>query len=428
MSALQATENLVSPPLDSAWVRAQFPALRSDWAFFDNAGGSAPCRAAIDAVRAHMEALPFQLGASYPGSVRAGEAVDAGRADAARLFGAEADEIVFGASSTALVRLLARALRPRWTAGDEVVVTNLDHEANIGPWRALEETGIVLREWRLRPASATLELADLEPLLSERTRLVAFTHCSNVVGTVLDVAAITARVRAAGALSCVDGVAFAPHRRVDVRALGADFYFASVYKVFGPHLGVLYGRRERWDEAAPQSWFFSTAGGPSRFEPGNPCYELAASLSGVVGYLEELDRHHGGPGSIAGAFERIAAHERVLAAPLLAFLDAHPRTRVLGPEDAERLPTVAFAVEGEPASAIPPRLDRERIATRFGHFYAYRAIRDLGLLERDGVVRASMAHYNTPGEVTRLVDALDVALGEGEATRTSVAVDTKARS
>ncbi len=402
--------------LDLDFVRGEFPALETDWALMDNAGGTAPCRQVIELMRAHMERVPVQLGASYGLSVEAREAVEAGRRAAARLVGSEADEIVLGASSTVLVQQLASVLRASWDTGDEVVVTNLDHEANIGPWRRLEETGIVVREWRFRDETLTLHEDDLEPLLSERTRLVAFTHCSNVVGSIVDVAALAARARAAGALTCVDGVAFAPHRRVDVRALGVDFYLASLYKVFGPHLGLMFGRRELLREAkSPNHFFVSEESVPTKFEPGNVNYELAASLVGILDYLQALGAHHGlGEELDLGAcFARIDEHEEELVRPLLLFLDEHPRARRIAsaaPAGTERVPTVSFTVDGMRSSELPPLLDERRLAVRYGHFYAYRLVRDLGLLDRDGVVRVSLAHYNSPREVERLIEALDEVL------------------
>lgn len=400
--------------LDLDLVRAQFPALDTPWALMDNAGGSAPCRQVIDRVSAHMARLPVQLGASYPQSVEARAAVEAGRAAAARLVGAKPEEVVLGASSTVLVQQLATVLRAAWSEGDEVVVTNLDHEANVGSWQKLERTGIVVREWRCRPGTLMLHVEDLEPLLSERTRLVAFTHCSNVVGSIVDVAAITERVRAAGALSCVDGVAFAPHRRVDVAALGADFYCASLYKVYGPHLGLLFGRAQLLREAhSPNHCFVSADAIPTKFEPGNVNFELAASLVGILDYLELIGSHHGLGSDLGAVFDRIAAHEAQLIAPLLEFLDAHPRVELLGRADADplhRVPTISFTVQGRAASELPPLLEQHSVAVRFGHFYAYRLIRDLGLLERDGVVRASLVHYNSPAEVARLIEALDALL------------------
>lgn len=403
---------------DIDFVRAQFPALDSPWALFDNAGGSVPARQVIERVHAHLARMPVQLGASYELSRDAGAAVDAGRAAAARLLNADPGEVVLGSSSTANAALLARALVPLWAEGDEVIVTDLDHETNIGPWRRLQERGIVVREWRLRPETAALELEDLEPLLNERTRLVAFTHCSNVVGRIHDVHTIAARIRSAGALSCVDGVAYAPHRRVDVRALGVDFYLCSLYKVYGPHLSALYGRRELLEGLAGQNHFFIGEDEvPYKLEPGSVCYELTAGLPGIVEYLQELARRCGGNGSsgdaLATAFELITARERELAAPLLAYLAGHPRVTLIGPatdDPAQRVPTIAFTVQGRRSSEIAPLLDKRHLAVRWGHFYAHRAIESLGLAERDGIVRVSMLHYNTGEEVERLVSALDDVL------------------
>jgi selenocysteine lyase/cysteine desulfurase len=261
----------------------------------------------------------------------------------------------------------------------------------------------------------TLEPADLEPLLNERTRLVAFTHCANVVGTVHDVPAIAKLIRQAGALSCVDGVAFAPHRRVDVEALGVDLYFASFYKIYGPHIAALYGRRDVLRAARGQSHFFvDDEHVPVKFEPGNVSYEAAAALVGISEYLAALAAHHG-PASSGSpeAFDLMAAHEAELARPLLSFLEQHPRVRLIGSpatDPARRVATIAFVVEGRRSSEIPPLLDERKLAVRYGHFYAYRPIRDLGLLERDGVVRVSLVHYNAPAEVERLITGLEEIL------------------
>jgi len=335
----------------------------------------------------------------------------------ARLVNAEPDEIVLGPSSTANVRVLSRALRPLLSTGDEVVVTNLDHETNIGAWRELENEGVRIREWRFDPERLELTLEGLEPLLGARTRLVCFTHCSNIVGTIHDAAAIIRRAHEAGALTCVDGVAYAPHRRVDVKALDADFYFLSPYKVYGPHLGMLYGKRRLLRELRGQNHFFIPEGEvPSKFEPGGVVHELAAALPAILDYLLALDERHFAAAPLPEAerleriFDSIARHEAALAAPLLEFLRFRRGVRVIGGTEADtpqRAPTISFVVDGRDSSEIPPRLDEERIAVRYGHFYAHRAIAALGLLPRHGVVRASMVHYNTPAEVGRLIRALD---------------------
>ncbi|MFT7486966.1 MAG: cysteine desulfurase family protein (TIGR01976 family) [Candidatus Paceibacteria bacterium] len=398
--------------LDIQFTRSQFPALSSDWAFMDNAGGSVPCQQVIEHTRQHMERLPFQLGASYGPSVEAQAAVDAGRRAAAALLGAEVDEVVLGSSSTTLAYRLSAALSSAWQSGDEVIVTNLDHEANIGPWRKLEQMGIVIREWRVREATLTLHKEDLEALLGDRTRLVALTHSSNIVGSILDVPDLCATIRAAGALSCVDGVAYAPHRRVDVRALGADFYFASLYKIYGPHYAMLFGRRELLLEAHNLSHFFVPNDSlPGKFEPGGVSYEAVASLVGITDYMQAFGAHHGlgNDLDLNGCFDIIADYEMRLLQPLLSFLEQHPKVHLLGSPVAEastRVPTVAFTVEGRRSSEIPPLLDDRRIAIRYGHFYAYRLLQDLNLLEGDGILRTSLVHYNSETEVSKLINAL----------------------
>jgi selenocysteine lyase/cysteine desulfurase len=234
-----------------------------------------------------------------------------------------------------------------------------------------------------------------------------------------DASAIVRRVHDAGALACVDGVACTPHRRVDVKALDADFYFLSIYKVFGPHLGLLYGKRDLLLRARGQNHFFIPEDDiPYKLEPGNVVHELTAALPAILEYLLALDeRHHpDSPASESARIERvfddIAAHETALVTPLLDFLRSRRGVRILGraTADAHRAPTVSFVVDGRDSSGIPARLDAERIAIRYGHFYAHRAVEALGLHTRNGVVRVSMAHYNTDEEVTRLIAALDRTL------------------
>ena len=408
--------------LDLPYVRSHFPALMRGWALLDNAGGSVPPQQVIDRVREYMSRRQVQLGASYAISAEATQAVDEGIAAAAALVGAESDEVVIGPSSTMNVYLLAQALAGQLRPGDNIVVTNLDHEANIGAWRRLAGQGVHIREWSFRPETMRLELDDLDLLLDERTRLVCFTHVSNVVGAIHDVAAVTRKAHAAGALVCVDGVAFAPHRRVDVKALDVDFYLVSLYKVYGPHLGLLYARREQLVALDNQNHFFLGAGELAyKLEPGYVNHELTAALPGILAYLDDLARHHHGAAAevedpahrLARVFADIAAHEQKLVAPLLAYLADKPGVRVLGPvssDAAVRVPTVAFTVDGRHAGEIPVRLDQEHVAIRWGDFYARRAIGALGLGDRGGVVRASMVHYNTVDEVERLIQALDRAI------------------
>jgi selenocysteine lyase/cysteine desulfurase len=240
------------------------------------------------------------------------------------------------------------------------------------------------------------------------------------VGTIHDAAAIVRRVQAAGALACVDGVAYAPHRLVDVQALDADFYAVSLYKVYGPHLALLYGRGELLRAARSQNHFFLGEDQlPYKLEPGSVPHELAASLPAILDYLLAIDARLPGGGAgdertrLARTFAAFAAHEAALLAPLLGFLRARRGVRLIGEPSADpavRVPTVAFSAEGRDAAEIATRVERARVAIRHGHFYAHRAIEALGLHARGGIVRASMVHYNTPAEVERLVAALDEAL------------------
>lgn len=409
--------------LDVDFARSQFPALTQhwpDWALFDNAGGSVAPRQVSARVADYMSRYMVQLGAGYALSQQATGIMQDAHAVAGRLVGGKPSEIALGPSTTMCARLLASALRPLWRAGDKVVITELDHEANIGPWKRLAETGIELLIWRLRPETASLELDDLVPLLDERVKLVCMTHCANVVGQIHDVRAVAAAVHRAGAQLVVDGVAYAPHRLVDVAALDVDYYLLSLYKVYGPHLGLLWGRSELLAAARSQNHDFLAAAMPYKLEPGGVSHELCAGVPGIGEYLLAIDEHHHAASkklddraAFARVFELFTAHEQQLAERLLAFLRGHPKVRIIGPATSDanvRVPTIAFTVPGRRASEIPAVLDARKLAIRWGHFYAVRAIEALGLTQGEGVVRVSMVHYNTLAEVDRLVQALDEVL------------------
>ena len=236
----------LSPVLDLAFARSQFPSLSDApdaWVFLDNAGGTQILESVVDRIREYLLTSNVQLGATYAVSELAAERLRQSQVRMAELVNAERpEEIVMGPSSTVLLQTLARAMAPRLRPGDEIVVSRIDHESNIGPWLALESSGIAIRFWELNRETMSLELTDLERLMSPRTRLVVFTQTSNIFGAILPVAAIARFVHERGAVVCVDGVAFAPHRAVDVRAWDVDFYVFSLYKVFGPHYAVLYGK------------------------------------------------------------------------------------------------------------------------------------------------------------------------------------------
>ena len=408
--------------LDIDWVRARFPGLDDDLAFFENAGGSVPADAVVDRAHRYLREDMVQLGAAYGRSRRAAERVEEGKRAAARLLGCEVGDVVLGASTSVNFNTLSHALAPTLDAGDEVVVTDLDHETNRGAWiRLARARGARVRTWRLDPASGALTLEGLEDALSPRTRLVCFTHCANVVGTLHDAAAFTARARAAGARVVVDGVAYAPHRRVDVGAVGADVYAFSLYKTFGPHLSAMYVAAPLRARLANQNHDFLAGTGTYELMPGNVSHELAAAVPGITDYLEALDAHHGAEDGAPGddpldrAFARVAAHEAALAQRLLPWLREHPRVRLVGEPTADpsrRVPTVTFLVEGRRSMEVAEAAAADGVAIRAGHFYAPRAMAPLGVEDpEDGVVRVSMAHYNTLAEVDRLLASLDRALG-----------------
>ncbi len=407
--------------LDVDFVRAHFPALADGWAFFENAGGSYVPRSVIERVTTYMTETQVQPGASYAPSAAAAERMTQGRLAIAQLINADADEVVVGPSTTANVYALSHAIRPWFEPGDEVVVTDLDHEANNGAWRRLAEIGAVVKEWRVDPATAELDPAALEPLLSPRTRLVCVTHCSNITGTFNDIAAIARVVHAAGGLLFVDGVAFSPHRAVDVRALDVDFYGFSPYKVYGPHLGVLYGKREHLIAAQGQNHYFFRADEiPDKLAPGYPNHELTAGLAGIADYFDQLHARHfsHAPNTFheraCDVYRLFADHEERLADRFAAFLASDSRFRLIGrtggAADA-RAPIFSFTVRGMKSAALPPRLEAAKVAIRNGDFYAIRLMGALGLDPGDGVVRASMVHYNSAEDVDRLIEGLEKSLG-----------------
>ncbi|MBP2300510.1 cysteine desulfurase-like protein [Azospirillum picis] len=414
--------NVSSSPLDLSFVRSQFPALAGDWTFMDNAGGSQTLARVADRIRDYLLTSNVQLGASYGVSRRSGARVADAHAQVAELIGAaRPDEVVMGPSTTALLYTLSAAMAGGIQPGDEIVVTDCDHEANIGPWRKLEERGAVIRTWAVRPDSLELSLDDLDRLLNGRTRLVCVTHASNILGTINPVADIARLVHRHGARLLVDAVAYAPHRAVDVAGWDVDYYVFSFYKVYGPHFAVLYGKHEHL-AALPSlnHYFIDRSVIPYKLQPGNVNYELAVGCTGIVDYLAELGERCGAAGSrrarIEAAFDAIAAHEEALAERLLSYLRRRKDVRIVGHSAADRglrVPTISFVVDGRRSDEVVSAVDSAMIGIRFGDFYARRLIEKLGLAAVNGVIRVSLVHYNTLDEVDRLVEALGRAMPQG---------------
>lgn len=406
--------------LDIAYVRKQFPGLAADYVFMDNAGGSLVLQGVAERVADYLLNSSVQLGASYPPSVAAGERVMQARSSVMQLINAaHPEEVIMGGSTTHLLQILCRAIAPSIAPGDEIIVTNCDHEANIGPWvRLCEDRGATLRVWQVDPDSLELELDDLQALLGDKTRYVAVTHASNILGSINPVAEIARRVHAVGAQLCVDAVAYAPHRLVDVQASGADFYVYSFYKTFGPHFAVLWGRRDLLLEFPSLNHFFIGQDVvPYKLQPGNVNYELSFGCIGISDYLLDIGDRLGVQGSererMQAAFDAFEIQEDALAERLLGFLRQRPGVRVIGKTGVQaRVPTISFVVEGVRSEAVVLKVDEQRIGIRFGDFYARRLIEALGLAPLGGVVRVSLAHYNTLEEIDRLITALDQAITE----------------
>lgn len=395
-------------------MRGHFAALATEWTLMDNAGGAAPLTAVADRVAEYLRRWPVQLGASYAPSHEAGERQAEARLALAGMFASAGGEppapgrVAIGPSTTALLSRLARSLAPTLAPGDEIIVTDVDHEANIGPWLRLQPHGAVIRWWRVRRESMQLELEDLDALLGPRTRLLCLTHASNLLGSAVDLAPVVARARACGARTCVDGVAFAPHRGLAPDAWGVDWYAFSLYKVFGPHCALLYSSKSAAELLTNlnHEWM-QPADAAGRLEPGAWPYELAWGATAVPEYLAALGRHHGG-----GPFSVIAAHERALAGRLLDWLAQRPGVRIIGsgaPGPA-RLPTVSFVTQRRTPAEVVAATDHAQVGIRHGHFYAPRLVEALGLARGAGVVRVSLVHYNTADEVERLIRALDSVL------------------
>lgn len=400
--------------LDLDFVRSQFPALGDGFAYFDNAGGSLVLKGVAERVAEYMLTTSVQTGASYVHSRRASARMDEARARIALLIGARRpEEVVFGPSTTVLCQFLARAMASRFRPGDEVIVTNFDHESNIGAWRGLAAQGVVIREWAIDPVRGEGDLAGLRALLGPRTRLVAVTHASNILGTINPIGEIAQIVHAAGAELAVDAVAYAPHRAVDVAALDVDYYMFSFYKTYGPHFAVLYGKHERLLPLdGLYHYFYGRELVPEKLEPGNASYEASWGAAGIVDYFEALGGG-GGRAAVERGFADIAAHEAVLAERLLRFLRGRNDIRIIGRAEADpgvRVPTISFKAAGRDSAAVVRAVDADDIGIRYGDFHSRRLVEALGLAPGNGVIRASMVHYNTLDEVDRLVDSLKRAL------------------
>ena len=405
--------------LDIDYVRAQFPAfsdpLSAKWSFFENAGGSYVPHNVINHLNHFMTSTKVQPYAEFDTSTIAGNNMDKATELFAKMINANKDEIIIGASTTMNMYVLSNAMRHFLKPGDEVIVTNQDHEANVGAWRRLKEHGAVIKEWKINSENAELEITDLESLLSDKTKIVAVTHCSNIVGSMNNLKSITKLVHQYDAYIIGDGVSYAPHGFPDVKDLDVDFYAFSLYKTYGPHLGLLYGKKEILDQLPNQNHEFLEGDVPYTLNPGGPNHEELSCLIGVYEYFNNLYQHHFSDdgASIRLKIERvndlISKHEEEIANPLLAYINSRDDIRLIGKnkiENKNRAPTIAFTINKKSSKEVSSELVKNGIATRNDNFYAWRCLKALGIDTEDGVVRTSMVHYNTHEDVNKLIKAL----------------------
>lgn len=408
--------------LDLDFVRQQFPALEQDFIFMDNAGGSQALRQVTGRIAEYFHKYNVQLGGSYEVSDGAGRRLkEVHQSLATYVNASRPEEIVVGTSTTMLLRILSLTISQLWKTGDEVIISNSDHEANVSCWTDLEKAGIRVKTWELNRDTLEFDLEDLKNLLTEKTRLVAMCHVSNILGTLNPLGEIASVVHDAGALICVDGVAYAPHRMIDVQEWDVDFYTFSTYKVYGPHHAVMYGKYELLRELPGiNHYFIGRNEVPYKLQPGNFNFELTYSLAGIPAYFSLLHEHHRGLKNGEGerdkytsAFRLIEAHEQELAGILLAYLSHKRAIRIIGHAEHSgniRVPTISFVHEKLRSSAIVEKVDPFRIGIRWGDFYAKKLIEYAGLIEKDGVVRVSLVHYNTREELEQLIKVFEKVL------------------
>ncbi|KAF2680484.1 PLP-dependent transferase [Lentithecium fluviatile CBS 122367] len=386
---------------DIAKARERFPALQQDQVFLDNAGGSQALGDVVDAITQYLSKTNVQLGASYHTGSISNTKYEEGYQAAAKYINAGRDEIVLGASTTQLFMNLSSALKI--PEGSEIILSKLEHETNVKPWLFMaERLKLKVKWWVSEKPELKLTPENLKPLLSDKVKFVACTHVSNILGGIHDVKAIADVVHEAGALFCVDGVSYAPHRAVDVKAFGVDFYAFSWYKVYGPHISILYASNAAQAHVTPMPHFFNpteTLEDKLGFAASN--YEAVQSIPCITAYL-------------SGAFESIAAHEGKLQSILLDFLNSRDDVTVHGSTSADskfRVPTISFTVDGVNSRKIVEEAERiSNFGFRWGHFYSKRLCDEVLELGPEGVARVSMVHYNTEEEIRGLVEVLKKVL------------------
>ncbi len=406
--------------LDIDYVRSQFPAfkdpLSKDWSFFENAGGSYVPKNVIEKLTEFMTSTKVQPYAEYPMSRIAGENMDKATQLFAKMINAKSNEILIGGSTSINLYVLSNALKNIINPADEVIVTNQDHEANISPWRRLEENGAKIIEWKFNLNDHELKIEDLKKLINTKTKILAVTHCSNIVGSVNNLKQICDIAHQHKVIVIGDGVSYAPHGFPNVKDLGVDFYTFSLYKTYGPHLALLYGKEEILKNLPNQNHEFLQGQYPYTINPGGPNHEELVSLIGIYEYFDNLYNHHFNNKNVS-ILEKvfkinnlISEHEQEIANPILNYLESREDLNLIGKNkivDKNRAPTISFYSNKKSSKEISNILHSYKIATRNDNFYAWRCLEYLGIDTNDGVVRLSMTHYNNFEDTEKVIAALE---------------------
>jgi len=422
---MPTTQDELATVLDLSWIRSQFPAFAEKVnghpaAYFDGPGGTQVPQRVIDAISDYLNHANANTCGAYLTSRRTNQVIADARAAMADFFGCDADEVAFGFNMTSLTFAMSRAIGRELKAGDEIVLTLLDHDANFSPWHALEERGVVIRRVAFRESDCTLDMQDLARQINQRTKVVAVGYASNAVGTINDVKEVVRLAHAVGALAYVDAVHYAPHGPIDVRDLDCDFLVCSSYKFFGPHMGVLYGKREHLKELQPYKVRANTNEIPNCWEWGTLNHECIAGITACVEYIASLGRKLNTAvtsrrAAILAAYVEIVKYERGLCERLIQGLASMPMVKIYGITDPakfdHRCPTIALRAKGHTPLELATKLGDRGFFTWDGNYYALNLTEQLDVEKDGGFLRIGLFHYNTVEEVDRLLGALREIVG-----------------
>src|SRR5437764_1086486 len=417
---MPTTQTQVPTQLDLTWSRAQFPALAQTInghpaTFLDGPGGTQVPHRVIDAMSGYLHRNNANTAGAYPTSRNTDAMIAEARRAMADFFNCDPDEVVFGPNMTTLTYAISRSIGRELHPGDEILLTHLDHDANISPWRALEEHGVTIRLAEINEEDCTLDMHDLTAKITERTKLVAVGYASNAVGTINHAEEVIRLAHKAGALAYIDAVHYAPHGPIDFRALDCDFLVCSTYKCFGPHMGVLYGKREHLKRLAPYKVRANTDAIPNRWEWGTLNHECIAGITAAVDYLADLGRHSDASASsrreaVLAAYSALHRHEHGLMKRLIRGLSEIPGLTLYGISDPsrfdQRCPTVAVRIQGHTPLALAAKLGERGIFTWDGNYYALNLTERLDVEKDGGFLRIGLVHYNTEEEVDRVIEGL----------------------